>query len=61
MLTAIFLLTCLLFISAYLKYGKFLKKHFELDNKNHLPSYHMYDGVDYVPSPVRSEAGGMVP
>ena len=51
MLTIIFLLGCLLFILAYLKYGKFLKKHFELDNKNHPPSQHMYDGVDYVPAP----------
>ncbi len=51
MLTAIFLLTCFFFIFAYLKYGKFLKKHFELDNKNHPPSHHMYDGVDYVPAP----------
>jgi len=51
MLTAIFLLACFLFIIAYLKYGKFLKKHFELDNRNHPPSHHMYDGVDYVPAP----------
>lgn len=51
MLTAIFLLACFLFILAYLKYGKFLKKHFELDNKNHPPSQQMYDGIDYVPAP----------
>lgn len=51
MLTAIFLLACFLFVFAYLKYGKFLKKHFELDNKNHPPSQHMYDGIDYVPAP----------
>ncbi len=51
MLTAIFLLACFFFIIAYLKYGKFLKKHFELDNKNHPPSHHMYDGIDYVPAP----------
>lgn len=50
-LTAIFLLACFLFVLAYLKYGKFLKKIFELDNKNHPPSHHMYDGVDYVPAP----------
>jgi len=52
MLTSIFLLACLLFVLAYLRYGKFLKKHFELDNKNHPPSHHMYDGVDYVPAPM---------
>ncbi|MBU1727306.1 MAG: carbon starvation protein A [Candidatus Omnitrophica bacterium] len=51
MLTAIFLLAFLLFILAYIKYGNFLKKHFELNNKNHPPSHHMYDGVDYVPAP----------
>ena len=51
MVTATFLLACLLFFLAYVKYGKFLKKHFELDNKNHPPSHHMYDGVDYVPAP----------
>jgi carbon starvation protein len=51
MLTAIFLAASFLFVLAYLKYGKFLTKHFELDNKNHPPSTHMYDGVDYVPAP----------
>jgi len=51
MITAIFLLACFLFVFAYLKYGKFLKKHFELDNKNHPPSHQMYDGIDYVPAP----------
>lgn len=52
MLTYIFLLACFLFVLAYLTYGRFLKKHFELNNKNHPPSLHMYDGVDYVPAPV---------
>jgi carbon starvation protein len=51
MLTAVFLSACFLFILAYLKYGKFLIKHFELNNKNHPPSTHMYDGIDYVPAP----------
>ncbi|MFA5311152.1 MAG: carbon starvation protein A [Candidatus Omnitrophota bacterium] len=52
MLAYIFLLACFLFVLAYLTYGRFLKKHFELNNKNHPPSLHMYDGVDYVPAPV---------
>ena len=52
MLTAIFLLACVIFILAYVKYGAFLKKHFELDNKNLVPSQTMYDGVDYVPAPM---------
>ena len=51
MVTEIFLLACLLFVFAYLKYGKFLKKHFEVNNKNPPPSQHMYDGIDYVPAP----------
>jgi carbon starvation protein len=51
-LTAIFLLACLIFILAYIKYGAFLKKHFELDSKNPPPSQTMYDGVDYVPAPM---------
>lgn len=51
MLTIIFLLSCVLFALAYFKYGGFLKKHFELDNKNHPPSHTMYDGVDYCPAP----------
>lgn len=51
MLVSTFLLACLLFMLAYLRYGKFLKRHFGVDNKNHPPSLHMYDGVDYVPAP----------
>jgi carbon starvation protein len=51
MLTVIFLSAFILFILAYVKYGNFLKKHFELNNKNYPPSHHMYDGVDYVPAP----------
>lgn len=52
MLTEIFLLACVIFVLAYIKYGAFLKKHFELDNKNHPPSHAMFDGVDYVPAPM---------
>jgi carbon starvation protein len=51
MLTIIFLLAVVLFIFAYIKYGTFLKKHFQLDNANHPPSKQMYDGIDYVPAP----------
>lgn len=52
MLAIIFLIACGLFALAYVKYGGFLKKHFELDNKNHPPSHTMYDGIDYAPAPV---------
>lgn len=51
MLTLIFLLACALFAIAYFKYGRFLSKHFELDNKNSPPSVEMHDGVDYVSAP----------
>ena len=51
MLVALFLLSCVLLALAYLKYGAFLKKHFEVSDKNHPPSHSMYDGVDYVPAP----------
>lgn len=51
MLTLILLLTCVLFAIAYVKYGWFLSKHFELHNKNETPSCTMQDGVDYCPAP----------
>ncbi|MDD5260134.1 MAG: carbon starvation protein A [bacterium] len=52
MLAIVFLIACGFFALAYVKYGGFLKKHFELDNKNSPPSCVMYDGVDYCPAPV---------
>ncbi len=52
MLTTVFVLACMLFLLAYTQYGNFLKKHFDLDNRNHPPSQHMYDGIDYVPAPM---------
>ncbi len=52
MLTLIFLLAVVLFVISYLKYGNFLKQYFELNDKNHPPSQHMYDGIDYVPAPI---------
>ena len=51
MVTIIFIVACLLFALAYIKYGKFLSSLFELNDKNHAPSHTMYDGVDYVPTP----------
>ena len=51
MVTIIFMIACLIFGLAYLKYGKFLVRLFELDNRNHPPAHTMYDGVDYVPAP----------
>jgi carbon starvation protein len=51
MVFIIFILTGLIFGLGYLKYGKFLARLFELDDKNSPPSETMYDGVDYVPAP----------
>lgn len=44
------LLTSLVFVIAYFKYGKFLMRHFEVDNKNPTPSHTLSDGLDYVPA-----------
>jgi len=51
MVTIIFVIAALIFGLGYLRYGKFLARFFELDNKNPAPSSSMYDGVDFVPSP----------
>ncbi|HNW39705.1 MAG TPA: carbon starvation protein A [Candidatus Omnitrophota bacterium] len=51
MFTFIFILACLIFGLAYLKYGKFLARIFELDSRNQTPAHSMSDGVDYVPAP----------
>jgi carbon starvation protein len=52
MLTLIFVCACGAFIAAYAAYGRFLRKHFSLDDKNLPPSQTMRDGVDYVPAPM---------
>ncbi|MDD5129026.1 MAG: carbon starvation protein A [Candidatus Omnitrophica bacterium] len=51
MVTIIFIIAFSLFGLGYLKYGKFLSRIFELNDKNPPPSSTMYDGVDYVPAP----------
>ncbi len=51
MVTIIFIVAALIFGLGYLKYGKFLARFFELDDKNLPPSSTMNDGVDYVPAP----------
>jgi len=53
MVTIIFIIACLFFWLAYLKYGKFLIRLFELDNRNHTPAHTMHDEVDYVPAPAQ--------
>ena len=50
MLALIVLLTSGLFLIAYFKYGRFLMRQYEVNNKNPTPSHTMSDGVDYVPA-----------
>ncbi|MDD5505924.1 MAG: carbon starvation protein A [Candidatus Omnitrophica bacterium] len=51
MVTIIFIMAGLFFGLGYLKYGKFLARFFELNDRNPPPSQTMYDAVDYVPAP----------
>ncbi len=50
MFTVIFISAGLIFGLAYLKYGKFLTRLFELDNRNKTPAHSCADGIDYVPA-----------
>lgn len=50
MVAVIFIIAVFIFLLAYLRYGKFLLRFFELDNRNTPPSHTMYDGLDYVPA-----------
>lgn len=51
MLTFIFIIACLFLGLAYVRYGKFLYRLFELNNRQQTPAHTMSDGVDYVPAP----------
>jgi carbon starvation protein len=50
MLAVIFVGAGILFVLAYMWYGKFLDRHFMIDNQNPTPSHSDYDGVDRVPT-----------
>jgi carbon starvation protein len=50
MLTAIFLISALLFTVAFFTYGRFLERRFDIDNNRPTPSHTDYDGVDRVPA-----------
>lgn len=50
MLSIILILVIILFFIAYRIYGKFLNKHFDIDDKRETPSHTDYDGVDKVPT-----------
>ncbi len=44
------LLSIIVFIIAYVTYGAYLTKKFNLDNKNSTPAHTDNDGIDYVPA-----------
>lgn len=50
MLVVILLIAIVAFIAAYIFYGKFLTKLYELDDSHPTPSHTDYDGVDRVPA-----------
>ena len=50
MLAVVFVIAIILFALAYRYYGRFLNKHFEIDDNRKTPSHTDYDGVDKVPT-----------
>jgi len=50
MLAIVFIVAIILFALAYRIYGRFLNRHFEIDDNRKTPSHTDYDGVDKVPT-----------
>lgn len=50
MLAIVFIIAIILFAIAYRVYGRFLNRHFEIDDNRKTPSHTDYDGVDKVPT-----------
>lgn len=50
MIKIIFILASLIFLIAYISYGRYLGRKYKLDDGNNTPSHIMFDGVDYVPT-----------
>lgn len=50
MLAIVFVVAIILFVLAYRYYGRFLDRHFEIDDNRITPSHTDYDGVDKVPT-----------
>ena len=50
MLAIVFIVAIVLFVIAYRIYGRFLNKHFEINDDRKTPSHSDYDGVDKVPT-----------
>ncbi|MDD5116934.1 MAG: carbon starvation CstA family protein, partial [Candidatus Omnitrophica bacterium] len=51
MIVFLLIFTLAIFILAYFKYGNFLSRLFDLNDRNRPPSDTMRDGVDYLPAP----------
>jgi carbon starvation protein len=50
MLVGILLIAVGLFLPAYIVYGRFLEKRYDINDKNPTPSHADYDGIDRVPA-----------
>ncbi len=50
MLAVVFVISILLFVLAYRFYGRFLNRHFGIDDNRPTPSHTDYDGIDRVPT-----------
>jgi carbon starvation protein len=50
MLVLILLVGIVSFAAAYIFYGRFLEKHYDIDNNRPTPSHTDYDGIDRVPA-----------
>lgn len=51
MIPALFLLGCLLFVTAYRVYGRFLDREMDVSDSRPTPANTLRDGVDYLPTP----------
>ncbi len=50
MLAGILFVAAVLFVGAYFVYGRFLEKHYDVDDNRPTPSHTDYDGIDRVPA-----------
>jgi len=49
MALTLFLVAAVLFIVAYIVYGGYQERVYELDSSRKTPAEELYDGIDYVP------------
>ncbi len=50
MLSMVFIFCVVCFVAAYLLYGRFLAKRFDLDDRRPTPAHTLKDGMDYCPA-----------